>query len=320
MGHFLLIYRWAILAAFSLVGLCTGVFRTRPCHADEFANTRSVRKVAPGVIEIRLGDVRVAEYRFGEDLRKPRLSPVFAPDGKPITADEPADHIHHHGVWLGYDRVNGHDFWTERRPGNDLRHERFIRVFDEQDYPGFVARTAWEASGSPVMYDERTFRFRALDNGDYVIDVTVTLKTESDTVTIGRTKEGGLPAVRVADEIRVTAGGRIVNSEGGVNERGTMHKRARWLDYCGKRDDGSWVGIAYFPHPDNRDYPPYWFVRDWGWFAPNHTLWGDPITVTPDKPFTVRCRLLVHCGATEDARIQERFKEYLAEIGRSEQT
>jgi hypothetical protein len=167
------------------------------------------------------------------------------------------------------------------------------------------------------MYDERTFRFRLLDNGDYIIDVTVTLSTDSDTVTIGRTKEAGLPAVRVADEIRVTAGGRIVNSEGGVNERGTMQKRARWLDYCGKREDGSWAGIAHFVHPANRDYPPYWFVRDWGWFAPNYTLWGEPITLTPDRPFTVRSRLLVHRGDTEDARIEQRFKEYLTGIEQS---
>jgi hypothetical protein len=103
-----------------------------------------------------------------------------------------------------------------------------------------------------------------------------------------------------------------------VNEHGTMHKRARWLDYCGQRDDGSWVGIAHFPHPQNRDYPPYWFVRDWGWFAPNHTLWGKPITLTPDRPFTLRCRLLVHRGNTEDARIEERFKHYMAEINGSD--
>jgi len=303
-----------LIAAFLLLILVDIVMVSRPCTADEFADTQFVRKVAPGVIEIRLGEMRVAEYRFGEDLRKPRLSPVFAPDGHAITADEPADHIHHHGIWLGYDLVNGHDFWTERKPGNNLRHERFLRIFDKQDYPGFVARTAWEARGTPVMYDERTFRFRTLENGDYVIDVTVFLSTDSDQVTIGRTKEAGLPAVRVADEIRVTAGGRIVNSEGGVNERGTMHKRARWLDYCGKRDDGSSVGIAYFPHPDNRDYPPYWFVRDWGWFAPNYTLWGESITLAPDKPFTVRCRLLVHRGTAEEAGIGQRFREYMTEV------
>lgn len=288
---------------------------TRQCHADELSDGKFVRETAPGVVEIRFGENKVAEYRFGEELRKPRLSPVFAPDGKPITTDEPADHRHHHGVWLGYDRVNKHNFWTEgRRRGNNLRHERFVEVFDEVQYPGFVARTRWDARGTAVMYDQRTFRFRLLENGDYLIDVAVTLATDSGTVTIGQTKEAGLPAVRVADEIRVTAGGKIVNSEGGVNERGTMRKRACWLDYCGKREDGSWVGIAYFVHPDNRDYPPYWFVRDWGWFAPNYTLWGEPITITPDKPFTVRSRLLVHRGDTDDARIEDRFKEYVAQL------
>ena len=312
------VHHLTTILAFFLVFLCGRCVGPKICYANELSDGKVVRETAPGVIEIRLGDLKVAEYRFGEELRKPRLSPVFAPDGKPITNDEPADHLHHHAVWLGYHLVNKHNFWTEEKPGNNLRHERFLDVFDEAQYPGFVARTRWDARGTAVMYDERTFRFRLLENGDYLIDVAVTLTTESDTVTIGRTKEAGLPAVRVADEIRVTAGGRIVNSEGGVDERGTMHKHARWLDYCGKREDGSWVGIAYFVHPDNLDYPPYWFVRDWGWFAPNYTLWGEPITLMPDKPFTVRSRLLVHRGNTDEARVEERFKDYLAEIERSE--
>ena len=312
------VHHGTTILAFSLVLLCGTCVGLKVCYANELGDGTFVREIAPGVLEIRLGNNKVAQYRFGEELRKPRLSPVFAPDGKPITTDEPADHIHHHGVWLGYDRVNKHNFWTEgRRRGNNLRHERFIKVFDEAQYPGFVARTRWDARGTAVMYDERTFRFRLLDNGDYLIDVVVTLTTDSGTVTIGRTKEAGLPAVRVADEIRVTAGGRIVNSEGGVNESGTMQKRARWLDYCGKREDGASVGIAYFAHPDNLDYPPYWFVRDWGWFAPNYTLWGEPITITPDKPFTVRSRLLVHRGDTDYARIEQRCKDYLAEIEES---
>jgi len=311
------VHHGTTILAFFLVLLCGKCVAPKICWAKELSDGTFVRETAPGLVEIRLADDKVAEYRFGEKLRKPRLSPVFAPDGKPITNDEPADHIHHHGIWLGYDRVNRYNFWTEEKPGNNIRHERFIQVFDEAAYPGFVARNRWDARGTAVMYDERTFRFRLLENGDYIIDVAVTLTSDSDTVTIGQTKEAGLPAVRVADEIRVTASGRIANSEGGVNERGTMQKRARWLDYCGKREDGSWVGIAYFAHPDNRDYPPYWFVRDWGWFAPNYTLWGEPITLTPDKPFTVRDRLLVHRGTTDDAAIEQRFKDYLAEIEES---
>ena len=164
------------------------------------------------------------------------------------------------------------------------------------------------------MYDERSFRFRILDNGDYAIDVAVALGTESDTVII-EGAYGGLPAVRVAGEMRVTGGGRILNSEGGVNEEGTIHKRARWLDYWCKRDEGStWVSVAYLVHPDTRDFPPYWFVRDGGWFAPSYTRWSEPITLKPDRPFSVRCRLIVHRGNTKEACIKERFNEYATDV------
>jgi len=285
------------------------------CLVHKAAQNSFVREIAPGVIEIRPQGVKVAEYRFGWELAKPYLCPVLAPDGIPVTEDSPWGHRHHHGVWIGYEQVNGHDFWTEQEPETRLRHDRFVRIFDQPQYPGFIARTHWESGGTTVMYDERMFRFRMLDNGDYAIDVAVTLRTESDTVTI-EGAYGGLPAVRVAGRMRVTAGGRITNSEGGVNEEGTMHKRARWLDYCGRRDDGTWVGIAYLVHPDNRDFPLYWFVRDAGWFAPSYTRWGAPIVLKPDRPFTVRCRLIVHRGNTNEARIEERFGEYVVDMAR----
>ncbi len=285
------------------------------CAVEPDAAGTYVRHRDPAALEIRLGDRLVAEYQFSADNQKPFLCPVLGPDGKGVTKDRPLDHLHHRSVWISYDKVNGHHFWTEREKGTFIRHERFLNIFDEETYPGFVAQTAWVAGGKTVMYDEREFRFRALEGKDYLIDVTVTLKPESGKVTVGKTKEGGLPAVRVADELRVKSGGRVVNSEGGVDEKGTMHKRAKWLDYSGPRPDGSWVGIACLVHPENRGYPPYWFVRDWGWYTANYTLWDEPIVLEPGESFTVRCRLIVHGGDAEKAQIANRHREYLQELG-----
>jgi hypothetical protein len=52
-------------------------------------------------------------------------------------------------------------------------------------------------------------------------------------VTLGQTPFG-LLGVRMAKSIGVAdGGGRILNSEGGVNEVGCFRKAARWVDYSG---------------------------------------------------------------------------------------
>jgi len=274
-----------------------------------------VRLVRPGVLEIRLGGRKVAEYRFGKDVPKPYLYPVLGPDGKPMTEDAPRDHVHHHSLYFSHDEVGGYHFWLEGRKGSPIRHEKFLDIFDEKDRPGFTSINAWMGGDKPLLRDTRTIRFIPLEKGEYFIDIRFKVAAVSKDVTFGSTKEAGLPGLRVAPELRVRGGrGRMVNSEGQINEKECWGKKARWVDYTGQRADGTWVGIAFMAHPSNRPYPPAWHARDYGLLAVNYVKWHKPVTLKPgEAPWTLRTRFYIHWGKTEDANVAEQFQRYASE-------
>ncbi len=274
-----------------------------------------VRLLQPGVLGIWLGEKKVAEYRFGENVPKPYLFPILGPDGKPMTEDAPSDHVHHHSLYFSHDEVGGYHFWLEGSKGSPIRHERFVEIFDEKDRPGFRSVNAWMGGDKPLLRDTRTIRFLPLEKGEYLIDMCIELSAVDKSVTIGSTKEAGLPGLRVAPELQVKAGGRLVNSEGQVNEKECWGKRAKWVDYTGPRPDGKWVGMGFLSHPSNRPYPPAWHARDYGLLAANYTNWDKPVTLEPGegKSWTLRSRLYIHWGKTEEAKVAEQFERYAKE-------
>lgn len=271
-----------------------------------------VRLLRPGVLEIRLGDRKVAEYRFGKDVPKPYLYPVLGADGKPMTEDAPRDHVHHRSIFFSHDEVSGYHFWHEGRGSSPIRHERFLEIFDEKQRPGFTSVNAWMAGDKPLLRDTRTIRFVPLEKGEYLIDIRIEFAAVAGEVTFGQTKEAGLPGLRVAPELRVRGGrGRMVNSEGKINEKECWGKKATWVDYTGQRPDGTWVGIASMAHPSNRPYPPAWHARDYGLLGVNYTKWHKPVTLKPgEAPWTLRNRFYIHWGKTEDTKVAEQFERY----------
>ena len=274
-----------------------------------------IRLVDPGVLEIRLGEREVAKYRFRKDLPKPYLYPVLGPDGKSVTEDAPSDHVHHHSLYFSHDEVSGYSFWLEGRGSSPIRHEKFVQIYDQQERPGFTSVNAWMGGDKPLLRDTRTFRFIPLEKGEYLIDICITFEALDREVTFGQTKEAGLPGLRVAPEMRVRGGqGRMVNSEGGVNEKELWSKPAKWVDYTGQRADGTWVGIASMAHPSNRPYPPAWHARDYGLLGTNYTNWHEPKTIKPGESWTLKHRFYVHWGKTEDAKIVTQFENYVKEV------
>src|SRR5262245_2360173 len=61
--------------------------------------------------------------------RRPYLHPVRDPTGcNVLTEDRPADHPWQHGIFTGYHRVNGLNYWKE-----DEGRQRFVRLLDLKD-------------------------------------------------------------------------------------------------------------------------------------------------------------------------------------------
>ena len=266
---------------------------------------------------IRIGGKEVTRYQFGVPHWKPFLYPIRAANGLSFVANEPNDHRHHHGIWIGHGRVNGDDFWLERPTSGRIVHLGFDHLETSgNDQAAFTARNAWISNtGATSLTDTRTWTFYEQPDADRIFDLDLTLfAPDGQIVDLHPTNEAGLPSVRIAEGITPKTGGKITNAEGGANERGTYKKRSAWVDCSGRlgRQD---CGIAIFDHPENPHFPTNWFTRDYGPIAPNYGFFQeDPIRITPETPLRLRYRFYTHIGDVESGHVAEAWETYRAGV------
>src|SRR5207249_1014939 len=84
---------------------------------------------------------------------RPYLHPVHDPSGRTIlTEDRPADHPWQHGIFTGFHRVNGLNYWKE-----DQGRQRFVRLLDlkeASDQASWRALVEWVAPNGNVVLEE----------------------------------------------------------------------------------------------------------------------------------------------------------------------
>jgi hypothetical protein len=143
------------------------------------------------------------------------------------------------------------------------------------------------------------------------IDIGSQLSAVGGAVTLGQTPFGSL-GVQMAGDIGVADGeGRILNSEGVVNEVGCVRKAARWVDYSGPVTADVDEVITLLDHPQDLHHPVEFHVRNDGWMGAA-TTFRAPITLMPEKRLHLKDGLLVHSqrtGATEVEQEWQRFAQ-----------
>jgi hypothetical protein len=274
--------------------------------------------------------VKIAGNLFTEYLilsgNKPILWPILGPTGKPMTRAYPMkrvpgenrrDHPHQRSMWFSHGKVNGIDFWADKKGCGVIRHREFVKT-DGGPVGIIVTRNDWIGpDGQKQCEDERTLHFGS--ERDYRwIDFAITIKASDRQVIFGDTKEGTF-GLRVAESMAVDSkqGGRIVNSAGEINDA-AWGKPASWVDYEGPIE-GQILGIAVLNHPSSFRYPTPWHVRSYGLFAANpfglKEFTGDATkdgsyTLPPGKSLTLRYRVILHRGNEKQGRIAELFEDY----------
>ena len=103
----------------------------------------------------------------------------------------------------------------------------------------------------------------------------------------------------------------MVNSAGGVNEKGTHDKPARWVDYS-NTVGGVAEGLTVFSAPEN-DHPHRWLTRDYGAFGPRRAepRNGKPFTLKQGETMRQHVGILVHSGNVNTGRVKERYEQYV---------
>jgi hypothetical protein len=247
------------------------------------------------------------------------LHPVYGLDGEVMTQDFPTDHYHHRGlfwawpeckvgdrrmdVWALGDVRQHHEKWTVREAGADKAE---IGV---QDCWAFD-----DAPDKPQVREEVTFTVLPADAAGRPIDLDLKLTnvTNEDVSFLGAKGKGygGLcfrPDAKRAPFVFTTAKG--------VCPEDALSFDTPWADVSSKvKPDGPVSGAAIFQHPKNPGYPfSGWIFRHYGFLGASwpheqvHVL-------KPGESFELRYRLFLHRGSAEEAKVAQRFQEYVSNV------
>ncbi len=257
--------------------------------------------------------VEITRHHSGPGLNRPFLFPVIGPSGRSLTRmghpHDPESHSHHNSVWMSHVDVNGVDFWSDKRLGT-IRHRRIGSYEDESEKSSITVENEWvDKDGKVLLNETRQISVVLLEGKEWLLVIDSTLAARDKPVTLGKTPFG-LLGVRMAKTIGVNdGGGQIRNSEGGINEKEILWKRARWVDYSGPIETGVIEGITLFDHPGNPNHPCYFHVRNDGWMGTSLTFDG-PREIPPCKPLHVRYGLYVHSNLKSLSKIDEQWRKF----------
>jgi hypothetical protein len=286
-----------------------------------------VKRSGEHAVDVTIDGKEFTRLNSAPDQFKPYLFPLMGPSGLPITrqypmqegvAGEDQDHKHHRSLWFNHGNVDGVDFWAE---GKDSGRIEQVAVKSMEGGPVFgriVTANQWTTPrGDKLLDDLRTYTFYPLGRGEVLLDITIRLTPAgSKPVVFGDTKEGSF-GIRLAETMKETRGGKIVNSRGQKGMKEAWGKAAECVDYYGPVG-GETVGVAILDHPKSFRHPTTWHVRDYGLFAANPFGYRDfkfgsgngKHTLESGGSLELHYRLYLHRGTTDDARVAEVYKAF----------
>jgi hypothetical protein len=237
---------------------------------------------------------------------RPYLHPVRDASGQVVlTEDRPADHPWQHGIFTGFHRVNGFNYWKE-----DEGRQRFVRLLDLKEASD---RVSWRAlvelvapAGDVVMEEEDTITIHAPESpGAYVVDFELLLRARERDVRFGKFFVGGL-AVRMPWD-KANPRQTHLNSNG-LRDRQCEQQRAAWCNV--ERPFGDQIfGIAVFDHPANSNHPSGWRADEQGLINPNVSALDD-WTLAANQSQRFRYQLLVYRGTATGEQLAKRFQSF----------
>jgi hypothetical protein len=278
-----------------------------------------------GKLHLRVADRPLATYVYDDrDIPRPYFAHVRAPNGTPLTRNHPpvkgqdaTDHATFHpGLWLAFGDLGGQDNWRLKAR---VVHDGFVQEPKGAAGQGsFTVRNRYRTAKDDRTVCTETCHYTVLVRPNaYLLLWDSTFVSDAADFSFGDQEEMGL-GVRMATPLAVNRkqGGRILNSEGGKDEKGTWGRAADWCDYSATID-GHHVGVLLMSHPENFRRP--WFhTRDYGLMVANPfgrqaLTRGERSQVVAKRGEVFRLRfglLLYSVPATESFDAAARFSEY----------
>ena len=229
---------------------------------------------------------------------RPYIHPIAAPDGKGIlTETSPSHHPHQTGLYWGFTRLNGRDYFHNR--GRDYWRRSAVAVIDSdgEDVRWQTVYDLLDAGGGVVLTETARWTMRER-SGAFVVDLEWKGEARTD-VTIGQYDYGGL-FLRMPwrEGIR----GEVVNAARQRNER-AEGQRAMWIDVAmqvaGRSD---LAHVAIFDHPANPGYPQPWRVDGQLGVGSARSRLGDA-TIKKGGTEVIRHQFIAYTGMLDDVEL-----------------
>ena len=268
-------------------------------------------------IRVTWNGQQIVDYRLQPDGLMPFWHPLRLPGAPALTMDRPPDHVHHHGMWLAWKKVNGVNFWEEPGPETSgygrIVHQRVPVASADAAKARLTTESAWiDWRGAQLMADVRETTVHAPGDGYMVIDVGLRLSALEQGVTLdlmrGDPGRGGLfysgLAIRFANAM---SPGKLLDADGRTEAAQIFGRRSAWCGYAGEHvEDGRVYGIAVIDHPDNPRHPTTWWVRnrpDYALLHPSPT-YHERLYIPGGDSVRFRYRIVLHRGHTEPDAIE----------------
>jgi hypothetical protein len=245
-------------------------------------------------------------FRYPDDMEKPFLFPLIAPNGSVVTRGFPLeprkgeriDHPHQVGLWFNYGNVNGLDFWNnssaipadKKDSYGHIVVRKIVRA--ESGKKGVLEVIAdWEDNSGNVILTETTRYIISGDESSGTIDHIATLTAVNGPVTFADNKEG-LFAIRVDRAFEMPSNEPLIftddkgnpttvaatdntgvtgmyTSSTGLKGDAVWGTRNEWIYLTGIKDQAT-ISLAIFDHPKNTGFPAYFHARGYGLFSVNN--------------------------------------------------
>jgi putative membrane-bound dehydrogenase-like protein len=301
----------ALAAGLALAGTTTVLssrgLQARPQGSGAVSRGLVARQnTAAGTISIfRSGaSTALVTQHAGADGR-PYLHPIAAPDGRGVlTESSPAHHPHQTGLYWGFTRVNGRDYFHNRGADYWRRTSATILQATGDEVRWQTVYDLLDENGAAILTETQRWSMRE-QNGRFVLDLTWRGEARRD-VTIGKYDYGGL-FLRMP--WRQGINGEVVNAARQRNAR-AEGQRAMWVDVAMQvegRDD--LAHIAIFDHPDNAGFPQAWRVDDQLGVGTARARTAD-WSIAANQTEVIRHRFVVYTGTLNDVELTNAWTEY----------
>jgi VCBS repeat-containing protein len=293
---------FGVLILCSMIISCLSLTATQPKEAE----VKLVREDDSHKVDIFIDGKLFTSYQYPENIEKPFLYPVIAPDGSVITRGFPigprkgerVDHPHHIGIWFNHGNVNNLDFWNnspaipaeKKNEYGHIVHKKVIRAESGKKGTLEVIMNWDDNQGNTLLIENTTYIFSGSGN-TRTIDHITTLTAVNSRVAINDSKEGlfairvdrafematnepliftddkGIPTtVGVIDNSGVTG---MYSSSNGLKGDAVWGTRNDWVLLKGTKNTVP-ITIAIFDNPKNIGYPAYAHARGYGLFSINN--------------------------------------------------